>query len=126
MIQVLMDEIARLKEHNPTRLNVIDHVADTQICDICCNCDDHASAIAVLEHNISNSNYPLERNLLSKFVEALRKLVAVRNTVTIKIGKYGAPFEVLTLELYADESFKVCDVNHNWHSYDAGVSLEIL
>jgi len=54
-----------------------------------------------------------------------RKRIGTQNNVHIKIGKHGVYFEVLTLELYDDGSFKVCAKDQQWYSYGAGVKLEV-
>lgn len=51
--------------------------------------------------------------------------IGTQTNVQIKIGTYGEYFEVLTLELFDDGSFKICATDQQWHSYKAGVALSV-
>ena len=53
------------------------------------------------------------------------KLIGTQNEVSIKIGEHGVYFEVSTLELFDDGSFKVCAKDQQWYSYKPGVALEV-
>lgn len=55
----------------------------------------------------------------------MKTLVATQNNVSIKVGEYGTYSEVLTLEMYEDNSFKICWNNQQWVSYKAGTKLEV-